>query len=67
MLLRVLSSYVNQPGRLDPSGLIGLVCLFVFLAIVNQSKVNQISLRKCAEIYIENYVDATLYVLGKQS
>ena len=29
--------------------------------------VNQICLLKCAEIYIENYVDATLYVLGKQS
>ena len=33
----------------------------------NTIKVNQISLRQCAEIYIENYVDVTVYDLGKQS
>ena len=33
----------------------------------NTIEVNQISLRKCTEIYIENYVDVTVYDLGKQS
>ena len=63
MFLGLLSSYVNQPGRLDPSGLIGVF----FFNNSNEIKVNQICLLKCAEIYIENYVDATLYVLGKHS
>ena len=55
---------MNQPGRPDPSALIGLLC---FLNNCYQIKVNQISLRKCPEIYIENYVDVTVYDLGKQS
>ena len=33
----------------------------------NTIEVNQISLSKCTEIYIENYVDVTVYDLGKQS
>ena len=33
----------------------------------NTIEVNQISLCKCTEIYIENYVDVTVYDLGKQS
>ena len=41
--------------------------LLCFFNNCNQIKVNQISLRKCPEIYIENYVDVTEYDLGKQS
>ena len=55
---------MNQPGRLDPSGLIGLVCFFNNCDAI---KINLMSLLKCAEIYFENYVDVTVYDLGKQS